>query len=158
MCFGSAATRIFPATALSLALASCSGSSTGSTVLTADMPLHLEDHLETATIVGSDVPEEVPFDVEWRFDEPQPDWKPAVPLGPTLKPLQLSRTDDALRVALTDTTRAGNAGGGFYIDLPDLPWSRRDAALPVAACPGQPPPGLHHDTPRSSPGTSPLNW
>ena len=39
MTFGRAATRIFPATVLSLALVSCSGSSSGSTVLTADMLL-----------------------------------------------------------------------------------------------------------------------
>ena len=124
MCFGSAATRIFPVTVLSLALASCSGSSSGSTVLTADMPLHLEDHLEAATIVGSVVPAEGPSPVEWRFDEPQPDWKPTVPLGPSSEPAQLTRVDDALRVTVTDTTRSGNPRGGLYIDLPD--WRRED--------------------------------
>ena len=77
MTFGRAPFRIFPATVLSLALVSCSGSPSGSTVLTADMPLHLEDHLDAATVVGSEVPDDIPEPVEWLFDEPQPDWKPA---------------------------------------------------------------------------------
>ena len=38
MTFGRAASRIFPATVLSLALVSCSGSPSGSTVLMADVP------------------------------------------------------------------------------------------------------------------------
>ena len=42
MSFDRAPSRIFPATVLILALASCSGPPSGSTVLTADMPLHLE--------------------------------------------------------------------------------------------------------------------
>ncbi len=55
MTFGRTASRIFPATLLGLTLASCSGPPSGSTVLTADMPLHLEEHLDVATIVGSEV-------------------------------------------------------------------------------------------------------
>ena len=54
MTFGHAPSRIFPAAVLGLTLVSCSGSSSGSTVLTADMPLHLEEHLDVATIVGSE--------------------------------------------------------------------------------------------------------
>ena len=38
---------------------------------------HLEDHLDAATIEGSEVPADLPEPVEWRFDEPQPGWKPA---------------------------------------------------------------------------------
>ena len=45
----------------------------GPAPLTADVPLHLEDHLDAATVVGSEVPADVPVPVEWRFDEPQPD-------------------------------------------------------------------------------------
>ena len=74
MCFRSAATRIFPATVLGLTLVSCSGSPSGSAVLTADMPLHLEQHLDAATIVGSEVPVDAPTVMEWHFDEPQQDW------------------------------------------------------------------------------------
>ena len=51
------------------------------TALTAEMPLYLEDHLDAAHIEGSDVPEDLPETVEWRFDEPQPEWRPANPIS-----------------------------------------------------------------------------
>ncbi len=50
--------------------------------LTVDMPLHLEEHLGVATIVGSEVADDILQLVEWRFDELQPDWKPAEPISP----------------------------------------------------------------------------
>ena len=50
------AASLSPTTVLSLALVSCSGSPSGSTVLTADMPLHLEQHLDAATIVDAYAP------------------------------------------------------------------------------------------------------
>ncbi len=71
---------------LSLTLVSCSGSPSGSTVLTADMPLHLEEYLDVATIVGSEVPADAPTVLEWHFDEPQEDWKPVVLANPTDDP------------------------------------------------------------------------
>ena len=128
MSFGRAASRIVPATVLGLALVSCSGSPSGSTVLTADMPLHLEQHLDAATIVGSEVPADILAPVEWRFDEPQPGWKPVVPREPGIKPVQATRTEDALRLTLTEANRGSrdNLHGGVYIDLPD--WSREDWA------------------------------
>jgi hypothetical protein len=64
----------------------------GPAPLTVDMPLHLEDHLDAATIVGSAVPADLAQPIEWRFDEPQPDWKAAVPFDPSWKPLQAVRT------------------------------------------------------------------
>jgi len=42
----------------------------GPAPLTVDMPLHLEDHIGAATVVGSEVPANPPQRVEWRFDEP----------------------------------------------------------------------------------------
>ena len=125
MTFGRTASRIFPATVLSMTLVSCSGSSSGSTVLTADMPLHLEDHLEAATIFGSDVPADVPAAVEWRFDEPQPDWTSAR-LPPFGRPVQ-TRTANALRLSVEEANRLpfGNLlEGAIYVDLPD--WKRED--------------------------------
>ncbi|MEE9184600.1 MAG: hypothetical protein V3U39_09015, partial [Acidimicrobiia bacterium] len=74
MSFGRAVSRTLAVTLLTLPLVSCSGSPSDSPVLTADMPLHLEEHLETATIEGSEVPAAVPQPIEWRFDEPQPEW------------------------------------------------------------------------------------
>ena len=91
----------------------------GPAPLTVDMPLHLEDHLDAATIVGSEVPAEVPSLVEWRFDELQPDWKPVVPSNPTMKPVDVARTDDTLRVTLTEAHRFARreslVGGGWIL-------------------------------------------
>ena len=128
MIFGRAATRIFPATLLSLALVSCSGPPSGSTVLTAHMPLHLEQHLDVATIVGSEVPVDAPTVMEWRFDEPQEDWKPVVPWNPTEEAVEVTQLDDGLRVTLTEGTADpdGERRGGLILDVPD--WNYEDLA------------------------------
>lgn len=62
--------RIFRRPGLLLASALYLGCG-GPTPLTVDMPLHLEDHLDDATTVGSEVPDDIPEPVEWRFDESQ---------------------------------------------------------------------------------------
>jgi arylsulfatase A-like enzyme len=99
--------------------------------LTADVPLHLEDHLATATVIGSEVPAGVPAPVEWRFDEPQPDWKPIVPLQSSVRPARVSRTDDSLRISLTEAndyklpwSDQPDLVGGIYIELPN--WRREE--------------------------------
>jgi len=61
--------------AATLLVASCTDPASVPVVLTADLPLHLEDHFDKATIEGSEVPDNLPEPVEWRFDEPQPEWK-----------------------------------------------------------------------------------
>ncbi len=116
------ASAIFPFTALTLAVAGCTGSEPGSIVLTADMPLHLEQHLDAATVVGSEVPTDAPDVTQWRFDQPQDDWRPALPWNPTIDPVELTRLDDALRVTLTEGTRnpAGVPRGGIVLEVPDL--------------------------------------
>jgi hypothetical protein len=99
-------------------------------VLTAKMPLHLEEHLDAATVVGSDVPADVPAPVEWRFDEPQPEWKPVIP--PESRPIQMERTGEGLRLTLTEANNIdmswsdGDPQGGIYVELPD--WRREDWA------------------------------
>ncbi len=98
-------------------------------VLTADMPLHLEDHLDAAEVEGSDLPATIPASVEWRFDRPQPDWKPALVRNPGFKAAQLERTTDALRVTLPaggNRDPGGVVHGSIYIDLPD--WRREEWA------------------------------
>ena len=75
----------------------CSDPGSDSVVLTADLPLHLEDHLDVATIEGSEVPADLPELMEWRFDDP---WKP---VGyAESQPVRLTRLDDALRVDITE--------------------------------------------------------
>jgi arylsulfatase A-like enzyme len=102
---------------------SCTGPESEQAVLSAEFPLHLEEHLEAARIEGSEVPEDVPASVEWRFDEPQPDWKPVVPPLAFIKPVQITHTDDALRLTMTEANRGRGTPrrviGAIYIDLPD---------------------------------------
>ena len=123
MSFGRTPLRIAPATLLSLALGSCLDSPSGSTVLTAEMPLHLEEHLDDATVVGSELPADDPESVVWRFNEPQPDWR-AFSVVESSNPRQATRTDDALRVYATDADRVAVeeewVGAGIYTDSPGL--------------------------------------
>ena len=81
-----------------------------------------------ATIVGSEVPADVPAAMEWRFDEPQEDWRPVVPWNPTIDPVEVTQLDDALRVTLTDGTRIadGRVFGGLVLEVPD--WNYEDLA------------------------------
>ncbi len=96
----------------------------GPTPLTAEVPLHLEDHLDAATISGSEIPADLPEPVEWHFADPQPDWKPAVPLIPSEKPVRIVRGNDSLRLMLKKGNRY--TSGRIYVDLPD--WNRSDWA------------------------------
>jgi arylsulfatase A-like enzyme len=115
------------AASLVLALAAGCADPAAVRVLTADMPLHLEDYLDAATIEGSELPATIPEPVEWRFDEPQPDWKPAQPLNPRSVPAQMERTGDALRVTASeagDRQPNGVLNPIIYVDLPD--WRRED--------------------------------
>ncbi len=102
----------------------CADPGSDEIVLTPDLPLHLEDHLDAARIEGSEVPEDVPPAVEWRFDEPQPGWHP---IGyAESQPARLTQLEDALRLDITDanyfTSEAGvrTHDGWIYIDVPGL--------------------------------------
>ncbi len=91
-------------------------------VLTAETPLYLEEHLDAAHIEGSKVPEDALKPVEWRFDEPQPDWKPLKPMPERMEDVKPVRVEDALRLPLTAKNR-GPGGrsltGAIYVELPD---------------------------------------
>jgi len=107
---------------------SCSEGGRDLPVLTSDMPLHLEDHLDAATITGSEVPANPPATVEWRFEEAQDDWK-ATPLwNPPFGEPTLERTSDALRITLMDRSRSTGEipVAGIHVDVPD--WDRCDWA------------------------------
>jgi arylsulfatase A-like enzyme len=93
--------------------------------LTADVPLHLEEHVAEARMEGSVVPKELPKAAEWRFDRPQSAWKALVPLVPWSAPASVTQADGALRVALTEANRRRRSlFGGILIELPG--WNRED--------------------------------
>jgi arylsulfatase A-like enzyme len=105
----------------------CVGCSSPPT-LSVDMPLRLEDHLDAATITGSELPANPPQTVEWRFDQPQPDWKPTPLWNPPFGTPTLTLADDGLRVALTNRTRVpnGQLRGVIHVDVPE--WQRGEWA------------------------------
>ena len=83
----------------------------------------LQGQRDAAQSDRSGSPATIPGAVEWRFSEPQPDWKPALPF-PGSQMADLERAPDALRVTLSEGSRLsdGSLGGGIYVDLPD--WRR----------------------------------
>jgi hypothetical protein len=98
-------------------------------ILTAEIPLYLEEHLDAARIVGSKIPDVVPEPVEWRFDEPQPDWKPLKPRRAQMEAVKPIRVEDALRLPLTAKNRVPGSlflFGRIYVELPD--WNIEDWA------------------------------
>jgi arylsulfatase A-like enzyme len=107
---------------------SCSGPESDQPLLKAKLPLHLEEHLDAARIVGSEVPENILAPVEWRFDEPQPDWKPVKPISAKQQAVKPVRVDDALRLPLTAENRGPYSYlfGFIYVELPD--WKLEDWA------------------------------
>lgn len=117
--------RRLPCLLFPLALLACRPS--GPEPLSARQPLHLEEHLAAAQVTGSEVPKDLPEDVEWRFDQPQTAWKPAGSLIPTVAPAAVSRQNGALRIDLGEANRyRRRLSGGVYVDLPG--WNRQDWA------------------------------
>jgi len=98
----------------------------GPAPLTVEMPLHLEEHLHAATIVGSEAPSDIPEPVEWRFDEPQPGWRPVEPTPAGWEAVRPVRVDDALRLPLAAANRVygPRLAGNIYVTLPD--WTLED--------------------------------
>jgi len=78
---------------------------------------------------GPEVPADLPQVVEWRFDQPQPDWRPAKPISEEYEGVRPVRIDDALRLPLTSATRIDgpNPAGEIYVHLPD--WNLDDWSL-----------------------------
>ena len=99
----------------------CSGPDSNQPLLTAEVPLHLEEHIDDAKIVDSEVDENLLTPIDWSFDKPQPYWKPIRPMPAKMEAVKPVRVDDALRLPLTERSRAENSRlyGIIYIELPD---------------------------------------
>lgn len=100
---------------------SCSGADSHQPVLTAEVPLLLEDHIESAAIVGSEIPKNILAPVEWRFDKPQPDWKPIKPISAKSEAVVPFQVEDALRLPLNERNRVYGFGflGIICVELPE---------------------------------------
>jgi arylsulfatase A-like enzyme len=98
------------------------GSVSRARALTADVPLHLEDHLDAARIEGSEVPKDLPSPLEWRFDNDTQEWKATAPIYPKMKPLRAAQQENVLRLTLTKENRNpwGYRYGSVFTELPNL--------------------------------------
>lgn len=104
---------------------SCTGPGDAPPILTAEMPLHLEEHLDAATVTVAESPAEASRPVEWRFDEPQPDWR-TVSLHespPFIRREPVSPGDSVLRVTLDAST---GFRGGVFVEVAN--WRLQDWA------------------------------
>ena len=81
---------------------SCSGPESEQPLLTAELPLHLEDHIDKARIEGSKVHEDFAAPVVWDFSEPQPDWRPIEPVSGQREGVRPIRTENGLRLPLQE--------------------------------------------------------
>ncbi len=136
------------ASLVALFCTACSDPVSDSVVLAADLPLHLEDYLDVATIEGSEVPTDLPEPVEWRFDEPQPDWKPAywgftnmrltIRNTASTELARLRQTEEALQLLIGEENRDsdGEFVGALYVDLPDLAPDEWNVAVEARIPPG----------------------
>jgi len=123
MSFGRVVSRYVAVALLTLPLPSCSGSPSDALVLTVEMPLHLEEHLDDASLEGSEVWESIIRPIEWDFAEPQPGWTSGpTESWPTLD-TKVTQADGALHVELTEENRREgdeSVRGYIYVDLPEL--------------------------------------
>ena len=112
--------RILGLSLFLLAIAGCGRPSPADRTLTAELPLHLEEHLDSASIYGSEVPKDVPEDAVWRFDEGIQGWTGAVLLLDQPKAPLTTHAGDALRLTLTkeNRNRFGFRVGAAYVGLP----------------------------------------
>jgi arylsulfatase len=118
---------------------SCSRPDLDQPLLTAEVPLHLEEHIEAARIEKSEIQANPLTPVVWQFDEHISSWKPVKPISKQWGAVKTARVDDALRLFLTAENRADGSRlfGEIYVGLPD--WSFEDwAYVEITACTSDP--------------------
>jgi arylsulfatase len=121
---------------LSVALAPRCAGPAADRPIPADRPVHLEEHLDQAQVVGSAPSDDLPAPVEWRFDLPRTGWTPVVPLRKAASPIRTEQLADALRLVLDARAREPRSDtdrytGGIITGLPD--WRRADWAYIVVS-------------------------
>jgi len=106
---------------LAVLVCACSPVSTGPPVLTEESPLHLEEHLQDATIERSVVPEIAEEAFEWDFDSPTHGWRPVATAG--ARAIELIPIEGGIRLPLTPANPHSFdhelLEGYIYADLPD---------------------------------------
>jgi arylsulfatase A-like enzyme len=131
---------VFPAAAAMLMSFGCSGPKSDRPLLSAEAPLHLEEHIADARAEEAAVTEGFGSPVEWRFDEPRPEWKPIPPLQSFMTPARLIPSGDALRIAVDRKPGVSPSlpiFGGMFTDLPDWKWQRWHSVLVTARAKGK---------------------
>jgi hypothetical protein len=120
---------------LSLIATNCAEPASGPVVLTADVPLHLEEHLAEAIVSSSAAPEDRLRPVTWQFDNP--DSVLRVKPWPEREAARAELVGGALRFTLDEGTLGQVGGGPHWSPLParralvvlELPsWQREDWA------------------------------
>ena len=106
---------------LATTIAGC-GLSTSSPPADDQAPVHLEERLEGAKIEGSQPAATEEPNLAWRFDVPDPGWRPIAPPG--IEAVAPRWVDGALRLELTDAHPHGSNGdlneGLVFTELPGL--------------------------------------
>lgn len=100
----------------------CNPAPSGPPALTADNPLHLEEHLEDATIEGSVVPDTEVVVVEWDFAPPEHGWRPVATSG--AQAVEMVSIDGGVRLPLSRANPQSQNSevleGYIFTDLADL--------------------------------------
>lgn len=109
-------------------------------ILASDPPIHLEDHVAQAEVIGSKVPKGLEESADWRFDHSRTDWKAIVPVWRSARPVRMVQQEDALRLIFDERVRSPRTdvthySGGIWVDLPD--WHRDDWAYIVISARAQ---------------------
>jgi len=106
------------------ALTACGGTGDISErpVLTAVPPLHLEEHIPDAVIVGSDLPEVPVEPIEWLFEGGDAGWKPVIdPIWPEIQ-ADIEVSEEGLRIPIRESNRIPSGGlrVPVWVSVPDL--------------------------------------
>jgi hypothetical protein len=106
--------------------AACRSEESRPVTLRAEVPLHLEEHVDHSILQGSELPKDVATPAVWRFDEGSSPWKAATPLLEGLEPVELVYVEDALRLQMRTPNRnpRKRLDGTIYVELPD--WNLDD--------------------------------